>query len=203
VSDRSVRPEYDRETAAILEAHGPDLVQMCGYLLVASPVLLGAFPDRILNLHDADGRLRDREGRPRYPGLHATRDAILAGEAETRTTLHLVTEELDAGPELLVSGPYPVHSMVAVLRRRGADDVVRAYAYAHRGWMMETAWGPLMARAVALFAAGAVRVDSAGLAIDGRPCPLTLAETEAPRRARLVDPEVFVPASVFGPAAVR
>jgi phosphoribosylglycinamide formyltransferase-1 len=198
VGDRSARPAYDRATLAILEPFRPDLVLLCGYLLVASPVLLEAFAGRILNVHDADLRLRDAAGRPRYHGLHATRDAILAGEPETRTTLHLATEELDAGPPLLVSGPYPVHSLVAEVAHRGAEDVVRAYAYAHRGWMMETAWGPMMVRAAELFARGAVELADDGFVVDGRPGPASLADTDAAGRAPVVT-EAWI-ASILGSA---
>jgi len=203
VGDRSARPAYDRATLALLEPFRPDLVLLCGYLLVASPALLEAFPGAIFNIHDADLRLRDASGHPRYHGLHATRDAILAGEPETRTTLHLATEELDAGPALLVSGPYPVHSMVAEVAHRGAGDVVRAYAYAHRGWMMETAWGPMMTRAAELVARGAVRLEEGDFVVDGRPAPVTLADTDAALRAPVITDEWIASVLAGGGVAVR
>lgn len=197
VGDRSTRPAYDRATLAILEPLRPDLLLLCGYLLVASPVLLEAFPGRVLNVHDADLGLRGADGRPRYHGLHATRDAILAGEPETRTTLHLATRELDAGPPLLVSGPYPVHSMVAEVAHRGAEDVVKAYAYAHRGWMMETAWGPMMVRACELFARGAVELVDGRFVVDGRPGPVSVADSDAAAQAPVVT-EAWIASLVEG-----
>ncbi len=177
VGDLSVRPEYDRATLEILAPFRPDLVVLCGYLLLVTAPLLEAFPDRIVSVHDADLRVIGPGGHPAWPGLHATRDAIEGGAAETRTTLHVVTDDLDAGPPLLVSWAFPVHGMVAM---GGPRDVVRAYAYAHRGWMMQSAWGPLLVRAAELFARGAIRVRPDGATVDGRPGPLVLA---GPRRA--------------------
>lgn len=174
VADLDVRPAYDRATAGILEPFRPDLVVLCGYLLLVTAPLLDAWPDRIVNVHDADLRLVDGDGAPRYPGLRATRDAIAAGEPETRTTVHLATHELDAGPPILVSAAYAVSGMLRDPRVRSVPDVVSAYAYAQRGWMMETCWGPLLVRTAELFARGAVRVRDGRVAVDGGLGPAVL-----------------------------
>jgi len=174
VADLAVRPEYDRAAAALLEPFRPDLLILCGYLLLATAPLLEAWPDRIVNVHDADLRLLDGDGAPRYPGLRATRAALAAGEPETRTTVHLATSELDAGPPILVSGAYPVDGMLRDPRVRSAPDVVSAYAYAQRGWMMETCWGPLLVRTAELFARGGVRVRDGRVAVGGGLGPAVL-----------------------------
>jgi hypothetical protein len=179
-----VRPEYDRATLALLEPFRPDLVVLCGYLLLATPPLLEAFRDRVVSVHDADLRLLGADGGPRYPGLHATRDAIEAGEPETRTTVHLVTGELDAGPPILVSPSYPVPPMIRDPRVREAAGVVSAYAYAHRGWMMATCWGPLLVRAAGLFARGAVRVREGRVAVGAALGPVVVPDREAQPAAR-------------------
>ena len=85
------------------------------------------------------------------------RDAIVAGERETRATSHIVTERIDDGPLLLRSGAFPVAPFVEQLRRDGAEHAVRAYAYAHQEWMLTAVWGNLLAgSAEILAAAGAV-----------------------------------------------
>jgi len=86
------RETFDAETAAMLRPFAVDAVVLLGYLFVITEPLLAAFPDRIINLHDADLTLRDAGGGPRYSGLHATRDAILAGERETRSSVHAQRE---------------------------------------------------------------------------------------------------------------
>ena len=118
------REAYDAETAGYLKAFDVDLVVLCCYLRILTAPMLAAFPGRIINLHDSD--------LPKYVGLHATRDAIRAGERETRATVHWVTEEVDAGPILLRSEAFPV-----------LGD-----ARAHRELVIRTAWGPLMRDAI-------------------------------------------------------
>ncbi|MDP9193358.1 MAG: hypothetical protein M3P06_16805 [Acidobacteriota bacterium] len=142
------RKAFDAETAAMLLPYDVDAVVLLGYLYVITEPLLAAFPDRILNVHDADLALRNADGGPRYPGLHSTRDAILAGERETRSSVHIVTPQLDAGPILARTNAFPVAPFVHEAVARGEHDIVRAYAYAQREWMMRSTWGALAAGAV-------------------------------------------------------
>lgn len=137
---RSERAAFDAETAALLRPFDVDAVVLLGYLYVVTEPLLSAFPDRIINLHDS--------ALPRYPGLHATRDAIYAGERETRSSAHVVTAQLDAGPVIALSEAFPVAPFVHEAAARGEHDIVRAYAYAQREWMMRSSWGALAADAV-------------------------------------------------------
>ena len=150
------RKAFDRETAALLRAHDIDVVLLLGYLYVITEPLLSAYPDRILNVHDADLALRNGDGGPRYPGLHATRDAIVAGERETRSSVHLVTPEIDGGPVVVRSESFPVAPFVHEAVARGQQDIVRAYAYAQREWMMRSSWGALAAQALHRMAMEAV-----------------------------------------------
>lgn len=131
------RKVFDAETAAMLR--GCDVIVLLGYLFVITEPLLSAFPDRILNVHDSD--------LPRYPGLHATRDAIYAGECATRSSVHIVTADLDAGPVIARSDAFPVAPFIHDAVAAGQHDIVRAYAYAHREWMMRSTWGALAAQA--------------------------------------------------------
>ena len=150
--DLAVRADFDRDTAEALHAIGTDLVIACGYLHILTRPMLDAFPDRVINVHDADLAVLDAKGGPRFRGLHSTRDAILAGEPETRSTVHLVTPEVDVGPVLLRSRAFPVHQMVHEARRWDAIDILKAYAYAQREWMMRASWGRLMSDAIVMCA---------------------------------------------------
>jgi folate-dependent phosphoribosylglycinamide formyltransferase PurN len=138
-SDKSLREWYDGQTAEMLLRSGCDYVILLGYLFVITEPLLGAFPDRILNVHD---------GTQRYPGLHATRSAIVAGETETRSIVHVVTRELDKGPVVVQSDPFPVAPFISRAVIAGEMDIVRAYAYAHREWAMRSSWGELIVEAL-------------------------------------------------------
>jgi folate-dependent phosphoribosylglycinamide formyltransferase PurN len=140
IGDRNTRRRYDSITAELLRYIGIDFVITLGYLYVLTEPMLTAFNDRILNVHDSD--------LPRYPGLHATRDAISAGEKETRSSVHLVTPDVDAGPVIARSEAFPVASFAREAARSGYRDIVSAYAYAHREWMMRRSWGDLVVSAL-------------------------------------------------------
>jgi len=148
------RGEFDAETASMLRQFAIDAVVLLGYLFVITEPLLTAFPERIINVHDSDLTLRNPGGGPRYPGLHATRDAIVAGERETRSSVHLVTRELDAGPVIVRGEAFPVAPFVHEVVARGENDIVRAYAYAQREWMMRSSWGALAAEGLAMLSRG-------------------------------------------------
>lgn len=158
LSDRAARADFDRETAAALAPWRPDALVLCGWLWVLTEPMLVPWGGRAVNVHDSDLTLKGPDGKPRYRGLRSTRDAVAAGEPETRSTVHLVTEEVDVGPPLVRSWGFPVHPLVDDARNWGAEDVVSAYAYAQRGWMMRAAWGRLLERALDRLAAGAVRL---------------------------------------------
>jgi folate-dependent phosphoribosylglycinamide formyltransferase PurN len=153
-----VRAEFDAITAQMLQDFDVDVVVLLGYVYILTEPMLEAFPGRILNVHDADLTLLGSDGRRRYTGLHSTRDAILAGERETRSTLHVVTEEVDAGPIVALSESFAVAPLVRDALALGALDMIRAYAYAHREWMMRRAWGPMVVAELEKLACGAVAV---------------------------------------------
>ncbi len=159
LSDMSDRRDYDAATVALLAPYRPDLVVLSSYLYILTEPTLEAFPGRIANVHGSDLARTGPDGQPLYPGLFAVRDAIRAGETETRATAHVVTERLDDGPILQRSRPFPVAPLVADLRRGGNTHAVNAYAYAHQEWMLATAWGPLLTDAVARLRCPAARAD--------------------------------------------
>jgi len=167
LSDLGARQDYDRATVDLLHPFRPDLIVLCGYLHVATAPLLEAHPSRIINVHDSDLAIADGDGLPKYRGLRSTRDAIFAGEPETRSSVHLVTPQLDVGPLLVRSWAFPTHPLIQNARIWGATDILKAYAYAQREWMMRAAWGPLLARAIDLFAHGEVRVYGDRVVVGG------------------------------------
>jgi len=174
VTDLGPRAEYDRRTVELLAPLHPDLVVLSGYLHILTAPALEAFPNRIVNIHDADLTVLEAGGRPRYRGLRSTRDAVFAGARETRSTVHLVTPEVDVGPLLVRSWAFPVPGVVEQARDLRSGDVLKAYAYAQREWMMCAAWGPLLARTIELFARGDVRLLDARPVVAGALGPLEL-----------------------------
>jgi phosphoribosylglycinamide formyltransferase-1 len=148
ITNRGVRTHYDAATAHLLTRLGIDAVLLLGYLYVITDPILDLWSGRIFNVHDSD--------LPKYPGLHATRNAVAAGEAETRSSVHLVTRELDGGPVIARSEVFPVAPFAREAAQAGHTDIVRAYAYAQREWMMRRTWGDLAATALEQVIAEAV-----------------------------------------------
>jgi folate-dependent phosphoribosylglycinamide formyltransferase PurN len=166
LDDMRVRAEYDAETLALIEPFFADILLLDGYLYLVTDPVLKAFPSRILNLHYSDLTLRAHDGTPMFPGVHAVHDAIVAGCHETRATVHLANAYADAGAPIIRSWAFPVSQMIEDLRPLAANDVLKAYVFAHQQWMMRTASGPLMAAALRLIASGLVDLDAIGAAGD-------------------------------------
>jgi phosphoribosylglycinamide formyltransferase-1 len=84
------REDYDRALVKALQDRGVALVCLAGFMRLLSPVMVEAFPNRILNIHPSL--------LPEYPGLHPQRQALDAGARVSGATVHIVNRELDAGP---------------------------------------------------------------------------------------------------------
>lgn len=80
----------DRMIVDELRAAGAEYVVMAGYMRKLTPVVLEAFPDRVLNLHPAL--------LPSFKGAHAIQDAFDAGVKVTGVTVHFANEDYDKGP---------------------------------------------------------------------------------------------------------
>ncbi|MCL0329538.1 phosphoribosylglycinamide formyltransferase [Apilactobacillus xinyiensis] len=66
-----------------------DFIILAGYMRIVSPVLLDAYPKKILNLHPAL--------LPKFPGRHGIEDAYNAGVETTGVTVHFVDAGIDTG----------------------------------------------------------------------------------------------------------
>ncbi|HTC63801.1 MAG TPA: phosphoribosylglycinamide formyltransferase [Candidatus Saccharimonadales bacterium] len=84
------RDEYDRLAVEELRKANVDIVCLAGFMRLLSPYFVAAFPQRILNIHPSL--------LPSFPGLEASRQAFEYGVKFTGCTVHLVDENLDAGP---------------------------------------------------------------------------------------------------------
>ena len=79
----------DARIVEALEEHDIEYVAMAGYMRKVTPVLLDAFPNRVVNLHPAL--------LPKHRGAHAIQDAFEAGDEVTGITIHFANEEYDKG----------------------------------------------------------------------------------------------------------
>jgi len=84
------REAYDKLAVAALREKQVDLVCLAGFMRLLSPFFVAAFRNRILNIHPSL--------LPAFPGLEAQRQALEYGVKWSGCTVHLVDENLDAGP---------------------------------------------------------------------------------------------------------
>lgn len=84
------RPEFDAAVVAELQKHHVEWVVFAGFMRLVTPILLDAYPDRILNIHPSL--------LPAFPGTDAIQQALDYGCKITGCSVHLVTAEMDAGP---------------------------------------------------------------------------------------------------------
>jgi phosphoribosylglycinamide formyltransferase-1 len=118
------RVAYTERVVAALRARGVDLVAIAGFGTILSPGFVEAYGAHALNTHPAL--------LPAFKGWHAVRDTLEAGVDETGCTVHLVTEDVDAGP-ILAQEAVPVlegdteetlHERIKEVERRLYPDVI-------------------------------------------------------------------------------
>ena len=87
------REDFDRQIVQILQRSEVEWVVMAGWMRLVTPVLIDAFPDRIINIHPSL--------LPSFRGVRAVEQALHTGVKITGCTVHLVCLEVDSGPILL------------------------------------------------------------------------------------------------------
>ncbi|MCM8731386.1 phosphoribosylglycinamide formyltransferase [Hephaestia sp. GCM10023244] len=86
------KPAYEQQIDAALRAAGVEVIALAGYMRLLSDDFVGRWRGRIINIHPSL--------LPKYKGLDTHQRAIDAGDAVAGCSVHVVTEELDAGAVL-------------------------------------------------------------------------------------------------------
>jgi phosphoribosylglycinamide formyltransferase 1 len=84
-----LEPEVEEQLVQMLCAAGVELVVLAGFMRVLHEPMLKAFARRIINIHPSL--------LPKFPGLEAWKQALVAGETVTGCTVHYVDEQIDHG----------------------------------------------------------------------------------------------------------
>ncbi len=93
------KPAYEAAVLAALSDAQVDVVALAGYMRLLSDDFVDALRGRIINIHPSL--------LPKYKGLDTHARAIAAGDTMAGCSVHVVTEELDAG-EILGQVAIPV-----------------------------------------------------------------------------------------------
>jgi phosphoribosylglycinamide formyltransferase-1 len=93
------KEEFDRTLSVALHDHGVGIVALAGFMRILSPSFIEEWRGRVLNIHPSL--------LPKYRGLDTHKRALEAGDRVHGCSVHIVTEELDAG-EVLGRAEVPV-----------------------------------------------------------------------------------------------
>ena len=84
-----LEPAIEDQLVKMLRNSGVELVVLAGFMRVLHEPMLKAFQRRIINIHPSL--------LPKFPGLKAWKQALVAGEMVTGCTVHYVDEQIDHG----------------------------------------------------------------------------------------------------------
>ena len=161
----AARKDYDLLAATLIHALDIDLVALGGYMSFTT------IP-RCVNVHPADLALLGKDGKRKFVGDNAVRDALLAGEKTIRASTLWTDEGVDTGPLLMVSGPVEVYvpeSLEALLQNGAKLSEVVA---ANQERLKELGDWKIFPRTIQLIAEGRFALDEKGLVyMDGAPVP--------------------------------
>ncbi len=145
--DFEAREQFDQAVVTALDEFEPDLIILAGFMRILSPWFVRHYEGRILNIHPAL--------LPLYPGLNTHARALEAGDSHHGSTVHFVTDELDAGPRILAG-------RLEIDRQETAEQLkIRVQALEHQ----------IYPQAAQLCAAGRVSFDNGAAYLDGQLMP--------------------------------
>lgn len=143
-SDFAERTQFDEALATTVDRYRPDLLILAGFMRILTTAFVRRYEGRILNVHPSL--------LPRFPGLNTHQSVIDAGDRSHGSTVHFVTDELDAGPAVM-------QGRIPVLPDDTAESLAqRVQAIEHK----------IYPAAAALFAAGRLASRNGGAWLDGQ-----------------------------------
>ena len=93
------KEDFDRQMSAALARHGVGTIALAGFMRILSPWFVDQWRGRIVNIHPSL--------LPKYRGLDTHARALEAQDPVSGCSVHVVTEELDAG-EVLGRAEVPI-----------------------------------------------------------------------------------------------
>ena len=144
-SEYAERADFDEALASTVDRYQPDLLILAGFMRILTKAFVKRYEGRILNIHPSL--------LPRFPGLNTHQRVIDEADRIHGSTVHFVTEELDAGPPIM-------QGRVPVLPGDTAHTLAkRVQAIEHK----------IYPATAALFAAGRIEYRNGEAWLDSRP----------------------------------
>lgn len=139
------REDYDRSLLTRFREAEVELVLLAGYMRILSPLFVGSFKNRVMNIHPAL--------LPSFPGLHVQEKALEHGVKFSGCTVHFVDSGVDTGPII-------IQAAVPVLDDDTDESLSeRILRQEHR----------IYPRAVQLYAEGRLKIKGRRVFVEGEP----------------------------------
>lgn len=129
------RAAHETEVLRVLDEARADFIALAGYMRLLGAEFIARWRNRIVNIHPSL--------LPAFPGVEAQAQALAYGVKVSGCTVHLVDEQLDAGP-ILVQRAVPVHEdddastlAARILSQEHAAYVEALRSLATRAWRVE------------------------------------------------------------------
>jgi len=162
-----VRELFDSRTLEIIKPLEATVAAYGGYMLIASPILANSVLG--VNVHPADLSITSGEGKRKYKGDHAVRDAILAGEDYIRSSTHLIEEEVDGGRILMISDSVRVQLPINFDPEN--RNLVNQVARAHQELLKINGDWVIFPQTLSYIAEGRFAEEEGTLFFEGEPVP--------------------------------
>ena len=125
-----LEPKVEMELVRLLQEAEVELVVLAGFMRVLKEPMLAAFPRRIINIHPSL--------LPKFPGIEAWKQALVAGEKITGCSVHYVDAGIDSGEIIaqrkvaLVPGETPesLHERIQIAERALYPEVIAKFCEA-------------------------------------------------------------------------
>ena len=135
------REEFHRALLAKLKESGVELIVLAGFLVAIPPMIVEAYPNKIINIHPS---LIPSFCGVGYYGLHVHEKALERGVRVTGATVHFVDTGTDTGPIIL--------QKAVEVENGDTPEILQ-----HR--VMEQAEWKILPKAIDLIANGRVKVE--------------------------------------------
>lgn len=161
----SARKEFDDVARGLIQAFRIDLIALGGYM---SFITL----ERCVNVHPADLSITTADGKRRYVGDHAVRDAIVAGEKFLRSSTLWTDQGVDTGPLLMVSKPLRVELPEPLDRFMHDSEKLSKIVDSHQERLKKVGDWTIFPRTIEMIAEGRFAFDEKNrVYVDGNPVP--------------------------------
>jgi len=125
-----LEPKVEVELVRLLQEAEVELVVLAGFMRVLKEPMLAAFPRRIINIHPSL--------LPKFPGIEAWKQALVAGEKITGCSVHYVDAGIDSGEIIaqrkvaVVPGETPesLHERIQIAERALYPEVIAKFCEA-------------------------------------------------------------------------